>query len=63
MTDPLPTPNEDLTGTADERRAQLARLTAPLSTEWLLRQLESALDAWARDETSLDIDREARTDY
>lgn len=63
MTDPLSTPDDDLTGTADERRAQLARLEATPSAEWLLRQLESVLDAWADDETSLDIDREARTDY
>ncbi|MBZ4488041.1 hypothetical protein LQ938_11815 [Microbacterium sp. cx-55] len=63
MTDsPSPTP-DDLVGTADERRAQLAALTVPLPADWLHRQLIAALNAWAGDETTLDIGIEARTDY
>lgn len=56
---------EDLTGTADERRRRLAELTATRqpSAEWLQRQLEAALAAWADDETRLDIDDEARADF
>lgn len=63
MTHPTPQP-ADLAGTADERLAQLARLeSSALSPEWLRRQLESALSAWEADETKLDIDVEARTDF
>lgn len=60
-----PTDAADLQGTADERRRRLAELTAagPLSADWLQRQLEAALDAWASDETTLDIDRESRVDF
>lgn len=56
---------DDLTGTADERRQQLAQreAAAPLPADWLKRQLDGALDAWAADETVLDIDQEARTDF
>lgn len=56
----------DLSGTADERIAQLASLeqsTARLTSEWLRRQLRSALGAWAEDETKVDIEAESRTDY
>ena len=55
----------DLTGTADERMNQLAKLDAgePLPAEWLRRQLDLVLAAWAEDETTLDIDRESRIDY
>ncbi|MCP1429078.1 hypothetical protein J3D45_001576 [Microbacterium foliorum] len=54
----------DLTGSVDDRTAQLAEI--PLqdqSAEWLRRQLASALSAWAEDRTALDIDREARADF
>ncbi|MFG6502214.1 hypothetical protein [Microbacterium sp. P05] len=54
----------DLTGTADDRIAQLTQLDAgDLSADWLRRQLDAALQAWADDETTLDIDEEARVDY
>jgi hypothetical protein len=64
MTDATtPTP-ADLSGTADERMKQLQELgAAPLTAEWLRRQLDAVLVAWAADETELDIDREARTDF
>ncbi len=54
---------DDLTGTADERMRQLASTTGEPDAAWLRRQLDSALAAWAADETELDVDREARIDY
>ncbi|MFB2596275.1 hypothetical protein ACEXQE_00640 [Herbiconiux sp. P17] len=55
---------DDLTGTPDERTKQLAQLAdTPLSAEWLRRQLESALLAWAADESELDIVKDSRADY
>ena len=56
---------KDLTGTADERMNQLELLEAaePLSAEWLRRQLDLVLQAWADDETKLDIEEESHTDY
>ena len=55
----------DLTGTADERINQLehAEAAGPLSAEWLRRQLDLALAAWADEETELDIEKESRVDY
>lgn len=53
---------EDLIGGPDERRAQLENLDA-VDAVWLRRQLELALEAWAADDTELDIDRESRVDY
>ena len=55
----------DLTGTADERMNQLEHLEASgeLTTEWLRRQLDLVLAAWADDETTLDIEAESHTDY
>lgn len=54
----------DLSGTADDRLRQLAELESiDLPGSWLRRQLHAALSAWADDETRLDIDEEARTDY
>lgn len=55
----------DLTGTADERMNQLEQLeaTGELTAEWLRRQLDLVLAAWADDETTLDIEAESRTDY
>lgn len=56
----------DLSGTVDERLAQLTALESgsePLSAQWLHRQLRSALNAWAEDATTVDIDLESRTDY
>ncbi|MFG6446084.1 hypothetical protein ACFXP7_12275 [Microbacterium sp. P06] len=56
----------DLSGTVDERIAQLASIDegdVGVSAEWLHRQLRSALAAWAEDETGLDIETEAREDY
>ncbi|MFS0734581.1 hypothetical protein ABC304_17940 [Microbacterium sp. 1P10UB] len=60
-----PTTPADLTGTADERRQQLAQRQAegPLPADWVTRQLVAALEAWAADETVLDIDQESRTDF
>lgn len=66
MTDTNSTDPADLSGTVDERTAQLASLEAgtdQLTAEWLRRQLRSALAAWAKDETELDIDVETRSDY
>ncbi|MGD8166292.1 hypothetical protein ACEXOS_003625 [Herbiconiux sp. P16] len=55
---------DDLTGTPDERTTQFAQLAdTPLSAEWLRRQLESALLAWAADESELDIVKDSRADY
>ncbi|MDH6180028.1 hypothetical protein M2152_000210 [Microbacteriaceae bacterium SG_E_30_P1] len=56
---------DDLTGTADERMHQLATLEAsgPLDAAWLRRQLDLTLQAWASDETELDIERESHTDF
>lgn len=63
MTDTNTTP-PDLTGTADERTQQLELLAGTeLSAEWLRRQLDAVLVAWATDETELDIDRESHVDY
>lgn len=55
---------DDLTGTVDDRQKSLALLAAEsLSAEWLRRQLDNALVAWAAAETEVDISREAHTDY
>ncbi len=56
---------DDLTGTADERARQLASIVATSEPpgDWLLRQLELALAAWARDENELDIDVESKQDF
>lgn len=56
---------DDLHGTADERLRLLADLddSGAVSAEWLRRQLQAALSAWALAETTVDIDEEARTDY
>lgn len=63
MNDTHPRP-ADLSGTVDERRRALASLPAEsLSAEWLRRQLDNALSAWAATETALDISEEARVDY
>jgi hypothetical protein len=56
----------DLAGSVDERIAQLASLEErgdQLSQEWLLHQLRSALEAWAKDETQVDRVLDNRTDY
>jgi hypothetical protein len=56
----------DLRGTVDERIAQLLSLeasTEQLTADWLRRQLRSALAAWAKDETKIDVEMETRTDY
>lgn len=55
----------DLHGTADERRRQLNEHAASgsLSAEWLRRQLEATLDAWANDETELDVGKERKVDF
>ncbi|MFJ4172816.1 hypothetical protein [Microbacterium sp. NPDC089696] len=55
---------EDLFGTVDDRQKRLAALPAEsLSAEWLRRQLDSALDAWAVTQTEADIARESHADY
>ncbi|WP_019181981.1 hypothetical protein [Microbacterium yannicii] len=54
----------DLTGTVDERLAQLDRLAPEsLDAQWLRRQLDAALAAWAADDTELDIVKDAHVDY
>ncbi|GAA2001030.1 hypothetical protein [Microbacterium ulmi] len=65
MTDSTPAPVDDLAGTADERIRQLALLDASnaLTAEWLRRQLDSALAAWADDETVLDIEADSHVDF
>ena len=64
MTDDTTPAAADLSGTADERMKQLEALgESPHTAEWLRRQLDAALLAWADDETELDIDRESHTDF
>ena len=56
----------DLAGSVDDRLTQLARLEAErraLPAEWLRRQLHAALEAWAADESEIDIDSERRSDF
>jgi hypothetical protein len=56
----------DLSGTVDERIARLTALETDgehLPAEWLHRQLRAALEAWAEDETEVDIEEETRSDY
>jgi hypothetical protein len=61
---PNPLPPADLTGTVDDRQSQLRNLpTDGLSAEWLRRQLDSALIAWAATATELDIQKETHADY
>ena len=63
MDSPSPEP-ADLSGSADERRAQLSRIDpSTQSAEWLRRQLEATLVAWGEDETLLDTDEEGRPDF
>lgn len=63
MQDPRFQP-EELSGTVDDRQRQLASLpTDSLSAEWLRRQLDSALTAWAATQTGLDISMESHADY
>ncbi|GAA1440482.1 hypothetical protein [Leifsonia poae] len=55
---------DDLTGTSGERMRRLAALEAEaLEAEWLLRQLQLVLEAWAADQKALDIDAEGREDF
>ena len=64
MTDSTGPEAPDLSGRADERLAQLSSIDPTRqSAEWLHRQLRAALMAWGEDETTLDIDEEARTDF
>ena len=56
----------DLTGTVDDRIAQLSELDRAgeaTSAPWLRRQLDAALESWAATETKVDIESEAHTDY
>ncbi|MGC0369536.1 hypothetical protein [Microbacterium sp. SLBN-111] len=56
----------DLTGSVDDRLAlltELERAHPALPSDWLHRQLRSALAEWAGDETQLDIARENHDDY
>ena len=59
------TPMDDLTGTADERIRALAELAIveAFEVEWLRRQLDLTLAAWAADATALDISQDSRADY
>ncbi|HWM16829.1 MAG TPA: hypothetical protein VNP97_09590 [Microbacterium sp.] len=63
--DEMTTEPADLHGTADERRRQLEELTTigTLDADWLRRQLDAVIDAWANDETTLDIDKELHVDF
>lgn len=57
-------PAANLTGSVDQRLWQLS--TTPESAQtagWLRQQLDSALEAWAKDRTTLDIDLEGREDF
>ena len=56
---------DDLTGAAGERARQLARLESQgtLEPAWPRRQLGLALEAWAADEKTLDVDAETREDF
>lgn len=63
MEDATSHPN-DLSGTVDDRQKRLASLPAEsLSAEWLRRQLDNALAAWALTQTEVDISRESHDDY
>lgn len=55
----------DLTGTVDERGAQLDKLRndGAVTAEWLLRQLDQALAEWAAVETRFDVERDGHPDY
>lgn len=56
----------DLDGTVDDQQRALADKLArgdALTEQWLLRQLQRTQAAWAADQTALDIDRDAHTDY
>ena len=65
MTDQPTAVAGDLSGSVDEWMRQLAQADPGRlqSAEWLLRQLQHALEAWSQDDTQLDIDTEARVDY
>lgn len=55
---------DDLSGTVDDRQRRLASLPAEsLSAEWLRRQLDGALAAWAVTQTEVDISIESHADY
>ena len=56
---------DDLTGGAGERARRLAALASegPLEAQWLRRQLDLALEAWAADQKALDVDAESREDF
>ncbi len=56
---------DDLTGSPEARARRLAQLESegPLPQEWLRRQLGLALEAWAVDETILDIEAEGHEDF
>lgn len=56
---------DDLTGSADERTRQLARLESDrsLPPDWVRRQLGLVLEAWAADEKTLDINAEGHEDF
>ena len=57
---------QDLTGTVDERIAQLAEFDdrgRVVSEVWLRRQLDSALFCWASDATVVAIQMESRIDF
>lgn len=56
---------DDLTGTSGERTRQLAQHASngPLPPDWLHRQLELTLAAWADDEKTVIVDLEGREDY
>jgi hypothetical protein len=56
---------DDLEGTAAERLDQLSRLAdgEGATPEWMRRQLERALRAWAVDQDTLAVLDEGREDY
>lgn len=57
-------PAANLTGSVDQRLWQLSTTPKFAQTAgWLRQQLDSALEAWAKDRTALDIDREGRADF
>lgn len=53
---------DDLTGTSAERAHRLDA-EGPLPPEWVRRQLDLALAAWADDEKTLDVEAEGREDF
>ena len=57
-------PAAGLSGSVDQRLRQLSDTPKSEQTAaWLRQQLDSALEAWAKERTALDIELEERSDF